>query len=119
MTRRWRFFVVGLFVAATALLVSVALNQPSSSLPKDRIEKLKSGMTKAEVEEIMGMPPGDYTTRRFHSTYKPAENSLAWWTDEAILDLRFDIFERLVQVNTVLPTPPANWWERLLRFLGL
>jgi hypothetical protein len=119
MTRRWRFLLIGLFVAATPLVVCIAVHRSPSSLPKDRIENLKTGMSKAEAEEVIGMPPGDYTTRRFHSTYKSEENALAWWTDEAILDLRFDNHEHLYQVNTVLPNPPADWWERFRRFVGL
>src|SRR5580765_8262874 len=61
--RKW----VLLGLLACVLVAALAL-VPSSSRPRHRINpetfaRITTGMTLAEVQEMMGVPPGDYTTR--------------------------------------------------------
>jgi WD40 repeat protein len=72
-------------------------------------DELKTGMSRAEAEETIGKPPGDYTTRHFNDTLPKAEDhQMIWCTDEAVLLLNFTIRDRLVQVVTTYPRPESD-----------
>jgi hypothetical protein len=76
-------------------------------------------LSRAEAEEIIGKPPGDYTTRHFNDTLPKAEDhQMVWCTDEAVLLLNFTIDDRLVHFVTIYPRPESDW-QPFLRWLGL
>jgi hypothetical protein len=60
--RRWKLFVVlaGLAVVGAACVV-VLWQRPSSRITRENYNRICEGMSRAEVEAILG-PPGDYRT---------------------------------------------------------
>ncbi len=60
MRRRW--FILGLAVLVAVVMVIGALPRPERPLvSREQFQKIEDGMTRAEVEAIIGGPPGDYT----------------------------------------------------------
>lgn len=53
---------VAVFLLLAGALVPVAFPRPSP-VTLTTVERVKGGMTQAEVEAILGGPPGDYRTR--------------------------------------------------------
>jgi hypothetical protein len=95
--------LVGLLAGGLVLagiLVSLAMPRhcPVNPAAYERIEK---GMTKAEVEAILGGPPGDYRTRPGRETYLPLpilspEEEVwpveRWQGDEGAVHIYFDSY---------------------------
>jgi hypothetical protein len=53
--------LAGLAVVAAAGVVLWPRSQPSSRITRENFERIKEGMSRAEVETILG-PPGDYSS---------------------------------------------------------
>jgi hypothetical protein len=88
MRKRLRWLVC-LAVVLVLVGVLVHLLFPSAS-PVTRVafDRIQTGMTQAEVEAILGGPPGDYRTRPMDPIYEnhrstdPEIEPLQWWGDE-------------------------------------
>lgn len=119
MTRR-RWALLGLTAMTLAVLVVVALDalRPTTAIPPERIARLETGMTRAEAEAIVGMPPGDYATRFSTLPFKGDDHQMVWRTDELTLFLQFNLDGTLVQTATIMPNPETVW-QRLRRWTGL
>jgi hypothetical protein len=59
--RRLMLRVGFLVVIALASLVAVSLTSPKHKINQESVKFIQRGMTKAEVEAILGRPPGDYS----------------------------------------------------------
>jgi hypothetical protein len=62
---RWVLMLAGLAVLVAAVALMVFFFQPSLHTPQitpENIARIERGMTMADVERILGAPPGDYTT---------------------------------------------------------
>jgi hypothetical protein len=53
---------VAFFLVLVGILVTLLLPRPSR-VTRENSERIKEGMSRAEVEEILGGPPGDYRTK--------------------------------------------------------
>jgi hypothetical protein len=68
-----------------------------SPVTKAAFDQLEVGMTRAEVEAILGGPPGDYTTGPTNpnltaiGTIDPEVEELWWCGDEGEINLGFDV----------------------------
>jgi hypothetical protein len=111
--------IVGL-VAVGLLMVSgpVTAQEPE---PKTRaaLDKVRVGMTAAEVTKTVGGPPGDYTTRPIFGNRQPGDNGRdQWMCDDGWLLVTFRNGRAVeVAVRDVAVGPPLSLWEKLrLRF---
>ncbi len=88
MRKRWKLWGIGLTLV---LLPIVALVVDRTLMPGRRITRenralLKPGMTEAEVEAILGVPPGVYTA--FSTYYTPKTGPSGPLTVRHCLDMR-------------------------------
>ena len=70
--RKLLVVLVGLVVVSAAGLI--VLRPWGDRLTTANISRVRPGMTRAEVETILGGPPGDYATVRTVSANRPYEN---------------------------------------------
>jgi hypothetical protein len=126
--RRWKLLVTLAGLAAIVAAGVVVLWPRPSRVTRENFGRLKSGMTRAEVEAILG-PPGDYRTGETqvdrsisysHSKQDvSAEATLFWeWhSDTTWLLLGFDTKGRLAEGHQipkerVTDNPFVNlWWQ--------
>jgi hypothetical protein len=68
MKRRRLLLIVGVVVAlgVLALLLWPRRVVPENRISQDGFERLEKGMTRQAVEEVLGVPPGDYVTEPVH-----------------------------------------------------
>jgi hypothetical protein len=110
----------GLVLVLGGALLPIVLPRPSP-VTRAAFERIERGMTRAEVEDILGGPPGDYRTRPGArllidirgggSMPVPAYRSFATWEgDEGIIEVTFD--RDIVEDKDfaeVPPRPVAAW----------
>jgi hypothetical protein len=120
MTKRWKV-ILGLTGACVLLAGLIPLYQatrPGLVFPKEQLDQLRSGMTPAEAEEVLGVPPGVYTSRELgYHLELPAPGEMRWQTDTGVLCLTFHdgrVFQQ------IFCTPRRDtWFDRLRRWLGV
>jgi hypothetical protein len=117
-----------LWTGITASLVVAVYFVMRPAVPKHNInlasvEKIKPGMTLAEVEEILGVPPGDYTTGPTTSLCDgwlgPGDRE--WAGDDGVISVWLDPQGRILAANLepVSPRTRLTWFERLQMWFGL
>jgi len=82
---------VAVFLVLVGTLFPVLLPRPSP-VTFTNYERISTGMTRAEVEQILGGPPGDYRTRPV-LTLLPSGGGLRWavWQgNEGTAEVSFD-----------------------------
>ncbi|MBO0699417.1 MAG: outer membrane protein assembly factor BamE [Zavarzinella sp.] len=102
--------VVGGLAAVAVTVVVVTAMWPASA--EERTRRIKPGMTRAQVEEILGAPPGNYGTDRW--TYADTGhwelNTFEWEWDEGDVVVEFNsaglVREAVFEPN---PNPPSVW----------
>jgi hypothetical protein len=100
----WKLLVVlaGLaVVVAAGAIVFVLWPEPPSRITRENFERIRPGMTQAEVEAILG-PPGDYRTRLGET-----ECWDAWKPDPADYGPAVAIWQPLVGLT---PETSAGFW---------
>ncbi len=134
MARRWKLWVIGISVAATAVLLGwwATGKVLAPPLRPENFNQLRTGMPQSEVEELLGGPPGNYghggeammTDEGFRSP--PGSVQRIWCDDKNRLELYFDTRARLVGYHKragYTQSPPdgflARPWQSSRRFLGL
>ena len=120
---RRRRVIVGFVVLAAGGLAAVALTLLRPIPLEDRVHRIQPGMTAAEVEAVLGAPPGNYAR---HITYvrhggirlntDPAKE---WDWDEGCVTVRFGPDGRVEAVEFYPNTDPPSAWDRLRARLGL
>jgi hypothetical protein len=125
MRRRTLFVVVaGLAVVSAAVVIVLWPSQPHR-ITKENCDRIHAGMTRAEVESILG-PPGEYTTGpidyvlsllagdkpivdgqqvflTWGETADPSRFDDCWSSDDQVLVLQFD-FDGTVRLKFSGPT---------------
>jgi hypothetical protein len=123
-------FAVAAVVAACAL--PLALSPPSgpgSQITRARYERLREGMTEAEVDAVFGVPAGHYGSPGGCVTleevsFPGAVRHREWWGDAGNVEVGFGADGRLVgkHFRTVFfpqPAAPPDLVKRLRGWLGL
>ena len=101
MSRR-RFMIAGA-VLSTILLAGIAFQflRPGSAINRQNFERIQVGMALSEVEDIVGLPAGDYSTGNVFLVEPARRFSLQprreWWGDEGILQVRLDAEGRVTE----------------------
>ncbi len=131
-TRIIRFlWILGMACLILAIVVGLwPLCSPASPISAATLDKIRPGMPRAEVEELLGGPPGDYRHRGVvydaSGVLLPvgqaaaAEYSLdgteEWRGDQMLIAVRFD---RTGGVESAfgLPLAPPSWYRTLQRWL--
>jgi hypothetical protein len=137
--------LLGLFIGVVLIREVNPLSRPR--LTRANFAKIQTGMTLAQVEAILGAPPGDYTGGRCEPAdkYAPSFGKVspflgfwgsngsieAWTTYEAYIAVGFDgygrarvrHFDDVVSVtrsgNFVWVNPPRKYFDWVLGVLGL
>ena len=126
-----RCWMITLFTAAGALLgvaawLLVRPPAPPSRITPEASERIAPGMTAAEAEAVIGLPPGDYRSDPTGPGHfaeflpRPGVRVLAWEADSCTIQVRVDensgrALSKLVGEPLGPPTP----WERLRAWLRL
>jgi outer membrane protein assembly factor BamE (lipoprotein component of BamABCDE complex) len=103
--------------AVTALLAS----RPRVSVSRSSFDMVRKGMSREQVQGILGAPPSDYSTEDaaripLGTSYWDYEE---WTCDEAMLLLRFDQQGRVDDVVVFgLRCPERSFLKRLCDWLG-
>jgi hypothetical protein len=128
---RTRYWKITLLAAACAVLsvaawLRVRPLSPSSRITPAASERIVPGMTAAEAEAVIGLPPGDYragpASPRHYAEFlpKPGVRVLEWEADDCTIQIRVDQPSGRVLSKIVgEPLGPPLLWQRLRTWLGL
>jgi hypothetical protein len=106
--RKYPFVVLGVCLLLFAALLTLTWPRPSKVTRENR-DRIKEGMTLAEVEEILGGPAGDYRTMPIEYPEYPSgvpcgslpSGSLAGWAgDEGAVEVYFCSVEPYTVIGT-------------------
>jgi hypothetical protein len=130
MRRHWkRALLLVLVCVLLGLLAWTVLRPPS---PAERInsevyERIEEGMTPAEVEALIGLPPGDYrvdpASPRHRAEFLPKKGVaiLEWEADDCNIQVRVDESSGRV-IGKIFGEPLSssahNFWKRLRGWAG-
>ncbi len=139
MSRRNRLAVLlGIPVALVAAAVALWLLWPRIAITPENGERIRLGMTRSEVEEILGGPPGDYAgpeafaaagrcgdpmdaravIRRWSG--EPDERWQQWLSDDALVLVHLDAHGRVSATHVYSVSAYREpLLDRLRRWLGL
>jgi hypothetical protein len=113
-----------------AALISIVAPRPSR-VTRSAFERIEKGMTRVEVEKILGGPPGDYTTQPYSRIYIQGILPTDEWIGDGIqicLWLSWDgeVGEYVVRVKHLYEIEPwemgivnralwhlDRWWARM------
>jgi len=112
MTRRRLVFGLLLLSAVLAGFVGWLWIADNRRAPLARYERVKEGMTREEVIQIVGAPPS-----RRKILIDPAAGLDVWACEEAMLLIHFDEAGTAARV-TVTELQPPTFTERIRRWLG-
>jgi hypothetical protein len=121
MRKRW---LAALAIALLLVGVIFPLLFPRpSKVTRAAYERIEKGMSREEVEAILGGPPGDYTTRPTLPGLTTADSILdtGWWGDEGIILLDFNdsgavTQKHFIEVMKLDQGPLATWRWRFERW---
>jgi hypothetical protein len=91
--RRRGFIIGGAVLLTVATVIGQVIPRPRRpQVSREQFEKIKEGMSREEVEAIIGGPPGDYTTGQYYvvaitPTYVGGES---WVGDGGLIRVWFD-----------------------------
>ena len=131
---RWRTLFV--FVSLPVLLLVIVANvpflrkSPRDSVTPEMYERIQSGMSLVDIEQIVGLPPGDYSPGQPFAVAAQAggQTGLQWrnWAGKRwIISVAFDQEGRvshatLVERKATSPTKDHETsWQRLRAWLGV
>jgi len=106
-----------LFSLAVILLGMPLLLSPNSIRPS-RFWLVKTGMTEAQIEEILGAKAGNYdgytswVFRTWSYPVEPEPNQRWWCSRHGAIHVWFDE-QGLVEQSMEVHSEPATWWAKL------
>jgi hypothetical protein len=121
--RRWQLALLA--AAGCALLgagawVLLRPAPPSSKINPSAAERIETGMTQAEAEAAIGLPPGDYRSDpagpRHFAEFLPRTGVriVEWEADHCNIQLKVDEQSgRVVSKIVGEPLPPPSFWDKL------
>jgi hypothetical protein len=108
----------GVVVAAVALAWYLLL-QPVQRISTYSIRQIVPGMTRSQVEIILGGPAGDYRTAPLRPPDEDIRAQLpagdCWLGDRHSAYVAFDAQDRVVNVTSFFPVPRRPSWYRALQ----
>jgi hypothetical protein len=106
MRNRVDVVIVGLFVLRLAALL--VWPQPDR-ITQENFDRIRKGMSRAEVEAILG-PPGDYRFTRMQClpSFKQRSIELDWYTDTASVNVCLDESRGVVEMRFYEPYGPET-----------
>ena len=122
MRRRWKValaLVAGVLLGA-ALWLRLRPDPPSARINSSAYERIEDGMTPAEVEAVIGLPPGDYRSDPARpGAYaeflpRPGVRVLEWVNDQCNIQIRVDRRTGRVAgkiLGEPLPSPLRRAWD--------
>jgi hypothetical protein len=127
---RWKLaFYLGMMVVISAIIFwTVALSIMTREARKitfsqENANQISIGMTRDEVETILGCPPGDYTTELCDTPpYGPWTFVCDWWvSDTGEIGVWFDEGEKVKKVvfRLIQRSSHPFWYEILTRLQSL
>jgi hypothetical protein len=115
----------GLFgLLLIALLAAALLLAPTprraSAITRENFDRIQVGMTKADVEAILGGPPGKYTDRPDPVDYHGISFRHWWIGDEAVITIEMwgGDADRRVYNKTFTPYPAGSFADRCRSILS-
>jgi hypothetical protein len=121
--RKWVLFAAGLSVCGALLALALFLRAVlGPGITPRNVEAIRPGMTAAEVEALLGGPPGLYDpTVSVEPVPAAAPPGKHWIGGRAAVYVCFDPDGRVTESHplAVRPIGSTNPLDRLLRWLGL
>ena len=116
---RRRRVIAGLVVVALAVGLTVWLWPRPTGPRLATFQQVQPGMTRAEVYDALGGPPGDYTDLGF--TYAvPSHRTEFWVANDGMLTVKYGDDGRVAKATTEpLALSRSRFWARLRARLGL
>jgi len=116
--KRRRVFI-GMVVLGAILAAALALSRPTPL--EERVGRIRAGMSGAEVDAVLGAPPGDHTryvTYVRHGGIRRADSPIMEWDyDEGCVDVRFGPDGRVEDVTYYPNSDPPSVWDRVRHHL--
>src|SRR6516165_8145364 len=104
MTRRTRRLLLFTMPALALLAVGVLLLWPRTAITRENAAKIREGMTRAEVEAILGKTPVPRPTDKkiWHRTPNGAEMFVGdyWWEGDMVVIVAFDDAGKVRETQT-------------------
>src|SRR5262249_15470800 len=124
MTRKKKLVCLGIVAALiAAVYFLIRPGVPSHNINLATVERIQKGMTLAEVEAILGVPAGDYTTgpTTSHCNGWMGPGDKEWAGDEGVIAVWFDREGKISGADfaPVSPRTGLTWFEKLQIWLGL
>lgn len=117
-----------LLLAIPVGLILLLARATEPRVTRAKLELVREGMTRAEVEALIGVPPGDYASGTVFSDCKFVERpekpwaySAEWTCDDGLLFVYFDENDRVVWAVTYngWVSHEPTLFEKLRSWLGL
>jgi hypothetical protein len=120
--KKWLWFGIALIFLLVAYLV-LRPGMPKHNIDRAGYLEIDKGMTLAEVEAILGVPAGDYTTgptTSFRNGWHGAGDK-EWASHKGVISVWFDPQGKIMDkdFSAVTPVTGLTWFERLQMWLGL
>jgi hypothetical protein len=120
MRRRTLLVLASLLVcAALAGLLYVQIFTAASPVRWENVPAIKAGMTRADVEALLGAPPGVYATRAIQvQPFPPSQRPWTLWIgDDRAVCVAFDELESVTDVRPLAVThTPGSFLHWLISF---
>lgn len=98
--------------AVLALTVVVLSSATSPGITPHNIEAIIPGMSRAEVDALMGKPPGLYDTNVSVESVPLLNNGKHWIGSRAAVYITFDARDRVVEKYPLAVKPMGrSWWR--------
>jgi hypothetical protein len=96
--------------------------RPRPSITQEDYDRIRVGMTLAEVEGVLGGPPGDYAGRPVFVTRSEVESRRWWVGNEAVIMIELGPVDgpdtpRRVRSHACSPVPRESFAARCRRLL--
>jgi hypothetical protein len=117
-----------LLVAAAAFVTLWFAMAPTHRITEENVQKISRGMTLEHVVEILGVPAGDYSTRKATFVGHPTsglvfihddEPCKTWTSNDAQVGIHFDDNECVNEVFRYWRWSNESWWAMLCRWMRL
>jgi hypothetical protein len=120
-----RFLMVTGGPAAVLAAFAFAIFQPQSPINEDNFDRIEVGMELKTVENILGLPPGDYTTRPLISEHwmyflEGRKRGRQWISDTGIINVYFgESWQVASKAYFAVKRKSGNPIAKVCRWLGL